>query len=140
MQASLVGYVPLNRSDIMIAYGAVEIGGKKYICPIRSVSISRARSVANLRAWNDDFKTWGPYTTMLNDFVFEDYHMFRAQSRMLSYSTPNAVPISSSPFPQIPAKSLSRGLTPRLPTVWLPPYSSSAEPSRSVLYRHVAKP
>jgi VWFA-related protein len=105
MQASLVGFVPLNRSDIMIAYGAVEIGGKKYICPIRSVSISRARSVANLRAWNDDFKTWGPYTTMLNDFVFEDYHMFRAQSHMLSYSTPNAVPHDGTAEPSAAAPS-----------------------------------
>jgi VWFA-related protein len=90
MQADLGGFVPLNRSDIMIAYGPVEIGGKTYICPVRSVSISRARSVPTLREWNDEFKTWGPYTTMLNDFVFEDYHVFRGQSRILSYSVPDA--------------------------------------------------
>lgn len=105
MQADLGGFVPLNRSDIMIAYGPVEIGGKKYICPIRSVSISRARSVATLREWNDDFKTWGPYTTMLNDFVFEDYHMFRAQSRMLNDSTPNALPHDGTSEPSASAPS-----------------------------------
>jgi VWFA-related protein len=105
MQAYLGGFVPLNRSDIMIAYRAVEIGGKKYICPIRSVSISRARSVATLRAWNDDFKTWGPYTTMLNDFVFEDYHMFRAQSRMLSDSTPTAAAHDGTSEPSAAAPS-----------------------------------
>jgi len=30
---------PILRSDIMVEYGTVEIGGKTYICPIRSVSI-----------------------------------------------------------------------------------------------------
>ena len=37
-----------------------------------------------LWAWNEGFSTWGPYATMLNDFTFDDYHMFRADSRMLS--------------------------------------------------------
>jgi VWFA-related protein len=105
MQADLGGFVPLNRSEIMIAYGPVEIGGKTYICPVRSVSISRARSVPTLRAWNDDFKTWGPYTTMLNDFVFEDYHMFRAQSRMLSDSTPTAAAHDGTSEPSAAAPS-----------------------------------
>ena len=99
MQADLGGFVPLNRSDIMIAYGPVEIGGKTYICPVRSVSISRARSVPTLREWNDEFKTWGPYTTMLNDFVFQEYHVFRGQSRMLTYSTPGASAQDETPEP-----------------------------------------
>ena len=104
MQADLRGgFVPLKRSDIMIAYGPVEIGGKTYICPVRSVSISRARSVPTLREWNDEFKTWGPYTTMLNVFVFEDYHVFRGQSRMLSYSAP-ALDGSSEPSAAAPSQ------------------------------------
>ncbi len=32
---------PQTRSDIMIEYGPVEIGGKTYFCPVRSVSIVR---------------------------------------------------------------------------------------------------
>ena len=103
MQADLGGFVPLNRSDIMIAYGGVEIGGRTYICPVRSVSISRARSVPTLREWNDEFKTWGPYTTMLNDFVFEEYHVFRGQSRMLSYSAP-ALDGTSEPSAAAPSR------------------------------------
>jgi VWFA-related protein len=99
MQADLEGFVPLDRSDIMIAYGPVEIGGKRYICPIRSVSISRARSVPTLREWNDEFKTWGPYTMMLNDFVFQEYHVFRGESRMLTYSTPGASARGETPEP-----------------------------------------
>jgi hypothetical protein len=39
---------PLDRSSIMIEYGPVELGGKTYICPVRSISISRGRSVVSL--------------------------------------------------------------------------------------------
>ena len=35
-------------SNIMIEYGPVEIGGKTYICPVRSVSISRGKIRAHL--------------------------------------------------------------------------------------------
>jgi VWFA-related protein len=75
---------PQTRSDIMIEYGPVEIGGKTYFCPIRSVSIVRGREVRVLREWDEAFRTWGPYGTMLNDVSFDDYHMFRSESRMLT--------------------------------------------------------
>jgi len=88
MEADLQGFVPLDQSDVMIAYGPLEIGGKTYICPVRSVSMWRARSVPTLWEWNEGFNTWGPYATMLNDFTFDDYHMFRAGSRMLSDFSP----------------------------------------------------
>jgi VWFA-related protein len=80
---------PETRSDIMIEYGPVEIGGKTYFCPIRSVSIVRGRSVGVLREWDESFRTWGPYGTMLNDVSFDGYHMFRSESRMLTGFTPS---------------------------------------------------
>jgi hypothetical protein len=86
--ADLKSSTPLVRSDIMIEYGPVRIGGKTYICPVRSVSISRGRSVIPLTEWDESFRTYGPYTTMLNDVAFERYHMFRAKSRMLSSFNP----------------------------------------------------
>jgi VWFA-related protein len=86
--ADLKSTAPLLRSDIMIEYGSVEIGGKTYICPVRSVSISRGRSVIPLTEWDESFRTYGPYTTMLNDVAFEQYHMFRAKSRMLTGFNP----------------------------------------------------
>jgi VWFA-related protein len=86
--ADLKSTTPLVRSDIMIEYGPVEIGGKIYICPVRSVSISRARSVISLTEWDETFRTYGPYATMLNDFAFGRYHMFRAKSRMLTGFNP----------------------------------------------------
>jgi hypothetical protein len=86
--ADLKSSTPLVRSDIMIEYGPVEIGGKTYVCPVRSVSISRGRSVIPLTEWDESFRTYGPYTTMLNDVAFEQYHMFRAKSRMLTGFNP----------------------------------------------------
>ena len=86
--ADLKSTTPLVRSDIMITYGPVEIGGRTYICPVRSVSISRGRSVTVLTEWDESFRTYGPYTTMLNDVAFERYHMFRAKSRMLTGFNP----------------------------------------------------
>jgi hypothetical protein len=83
VEADLQGFVPLDRSEIMIAYGPVEIGGKTYICPIRSVSIWRARSVPTLSEWDESFRTWGPYATMLNDISFDKYHIFRSESRLI---------------------------------------------------------
>ena len=84
VEAELKGFVPLKQSDIMVSYGPVAIGGKMYILPARSVHIWRKRTVPVLEEWNAGFNTWGPYTTMLNQFTFEDYHMFRGESRMLS--------------------------------------------------------
>ena len=86
--ADLKSTTPLVRSDIMIEYGPVEIGGKTYICPVRSVSISRGRSVTPLTEWDETFRTFGPYATMLNDVAFERYHMFRAKSRVLTDTPP----------------------------------------------------
>jgi VWFA-related protein len=83
VQADLKSTTPLIRSDIMIEYGPVEIGGQQYICPIKSISIMRARTVAILTALGDSFRTYGPYATVLNEIAFNDYHMFRVKARML---------------------------------------------------------
>ncbi len=79
-------------SEVMIEYGPVEIAGKSYICPVRSLSISRGRSVAVLSEtlngrektqWYESFRTYGPYATVLNDITFDAFHMFRTDSHML---------------------------------------------------------
>ncbi|MGB7190647.1 MAG: VWA domain-containing protein [Acidobacteriaceae bacterium] len=84
LEADVNGFVPLGRSDIMVAYGPVKMGGETYICPVRSVSIWRARQVIPLREWDESFRTWGPYASMMNEFTFNKYHMFRAESRVLA--------------------------------------------------------
>ncbi len=86
--ADLKSTTPLVRSDTVVEYGPMEIGGKSYICPLKSVSISRARSVTVLTEWDESFRTYGPFATLLNDVVFANYHMFRAKSRMLTGFNP----------------------------------------------------
>jgi VWFA-related protein len=87
-QVDLKSTTPSTRSDIMIEYGPVEIGGKTYFCPLKSVSIMRSRSVRVLTEWGEGFRTWGPYGTMLNDISFDQYHLFRSESRVLTGLTP----------------------------------------------------
>ncbi len=82
--ADLQSTTPLTRSDIMIEFGPVEIAGKTYICPLRSVSIVRARSVRGLTNWNESFRAYGPYATLLNDISFDRYHIFRSDAQMLT--------------------------------------------------------
>jgi VWFA-related protein len=88
LQSDLKSTTPIVRSDIMIEYGPVEIGGKTYVCPLRSVTIMRARSVRVLTDWDETFMAYGPYVTMLNDISFDRYHIFRSESHVLTDSTP----------------------------------------------------
>ena len=81
--ADLQAFPPVTLSDIMITYGPVEIGGKTYICPLRSVSIMRSRSVTVLMDGDEGFRTYGPYATMVNDITYGGYHMSRAESRLM---------------------------------------------------------
>lgn len=82
-ESDLPGFVPTKRSDIMVGYGPMEIGGKMYVVPLRSVNIWRSRSVTMLLQWNVGFATWGPYETQMNVFTFDQYHMFRGKARVL---------------------------------------------------------
>jgi hypothetical protein len=72
----------------MVEYSPIEIGGKTYYCPLRSVSMNRARSVRVLSNRDESFRSYGPYLTMLNDVSFDRYHMFRSESHILTGFTP----------------------------------------------------
>jgi hypothetical protein len=83
MEADLQPRLPLNHSDIMVEYGPVVLGDTTSICPLRSVSISRERTVVELREWGEHFKVYAAFETVLNDMTFEHYHLFRSTSRVL---------------------------------------------------------
>jgi VWFA-related protein len=89
LRADLKSTTPIARSDIMIEYGPVEIGGMSYICPLRSVTIMRARSVRVLSNSDEAFMAYGPYINMLNDIRFDRYHIFRSESHVLNEFTPS---------------------------------------------------
>jgi VWFA-related protein len=75
--------VPLIRSHIMVEYGPEELGGKTYICPQRSVEISRGRSERQLYEWGMVFSLYSYFETMINDVTFGGYHKFGSEARML---------------------------------------------------------
>ncbi|HEY1895032.1 MAG TPA: VWA domain-containing protein [Terracidiphilus sp.] len=75
--------VPLIRSQIMVEYGPEELGGKTYMCPQRSVNISRGRSERELHEWDMVFSLYGYFETMINDVTFGGYHKFGSESRIL---------------------------------------------------------
>jgi VWFA-related protein len=83
VQADLEPRLPLERSDVMVEYGPVIIGGNTYICPARSVSISRQRTIMDIHEWGENFKVYAPFKTILSDMAFAEYRKFNSTSRML---------------------------------------------------------
>jgi len=75
--------LPVRDAAMMVEYGPVEIGGKTYICPRRSVVIMRGRTVSTLTVWDQTFDIYAPYETLLSDITYNDYHRFGSEARML---------------------------------------------------------
>jgi VWFA-related protein len=95
LEADLKPADKIVTSDILVEYGPVEIGGKTYVCPVKSVSISDAPALASnafdIQRYRggtilEHDKQTAPVhlRTSLNDVVFEQYHLFRADARMLA--------------------------------------------------------
>jgi hypothetical protein len=74
--------VPLIRSQVMVEYGLEELGGKTYICPQRSVDVSRGRSERELYEWGMAY-LYSYFETMINDMTFGGYHKFGSETRIL---------------------------------------------------------
>jgi hypothetical protein len=84
---------PFVVSDVMVEYGPVEIAGKAYICPLHSVSLATERTEITIAGRDPSQGTVlegseketvpGPNLIKLNDVEFADYHVFRAEVRML---------------------------------------------------------
>ena len=77
------------QSDIMVEYGPVEIGGKTYICPLRSVSMAMGASEL-MRTIGPGEYAPSPEATLLNDVTFGDYRVFRSESRILIGDIPGS--------------------------------------------------
>lgn len=74
---------PIVRGDIMVQYGPVEIGGKTYICPVRSVSVAEGRTAIVQQERIQGTSTSRAETILLNDVAFGNYHVFRSESRIV---------------------------------------------------------
>ena len=66
---------------------AVNIGGKSYICPMKSVAVAKRRLPEKLSGTiSSTAISHGPIVTELNDTLFDQYHLFRADTRILTDS------------------------------------------------------
>jgi len=83
---------PIFRAEIMVEYEPVEIGGKMYICPRKSVTITTAISPVvgpngcAGRAIQADClppHVYRPKVTAINNTVYDSYHVFRSEARIL---------------------------------------------------------
>jgi hypothetical protein len=83
IQADLEWRQPLEQSNVMVEYRPVVRKAKTFICPWRSVSISRQRRTMLISEWGEGFRVYAPFETLLNEQRFEKYHVFGSTSRIL---------------------------------------------------------
>jgi hypothetical protein len=100
LKTDLQPALPMERNDVLVEYAPVEIGGKTYICPVKSISITKTEALMfhGYAFWvnkkgNPDCSVdcklkqtetvSEPKVTALNDVVFDSYHLFRGEVRML---------------------------------------------------------
>jgi hypothetical protein len=89
LKADLDTNLPIYRADIMVEYGPVSIGGRSYISPVKSVSISTAMEVISKGIVGHDGHIFyndiagKPKVTAINDVVFDTYHVFSTDMRVL---------------------------------------------------------
>jgi hypothetical protein len=79
------------KADLLIEYGSVEIGQRNYICPLKSVALSVVRipvhtSEANFGLFvkEADPAESNSFRMRVNDTRFTRYHVFRAETRLIT--------------------------------------------------------
>ncbi len=82
LKADMEASDPISQSSIAVDYGPVEIGGVTYICPLRSISLGLAPIQIELHPHTG--AAAGPKRRSMNDVQFSEYHLFRAETRILT--------------------------------------------------------
>jgi hypothetical protein len=100
MVADLAPGDPGTRAGLLVEYGPDEIGGSTYICPLRSVALSLVWQMRlQKNQLTGDTMVRGPLQTRVNDVAFKDYHLFRAEMRILPDSEADPQSKPSAPAP-----------------------------------------
>ena len=85
VEAVLAPGAPLTKASIMVEYDAVEIGGKSFICPLRSVALAQKHVFQEtLGARPAAAFDRGPLKTFLNDVAFGHYHRLGSEMHILN--------------------------------------------------------
>jgi hypothetical protein len=105
---------PIFQAAIMVEYEPVEIGGKVYICPRKSVSITTATApiyrqecAGGVGVMTTDCTPTAarPKETAINDTAYDSYHVFRSEVRIVpdgeaeDKATPETPTPAASPKP-----------------------------------------
>jgi VWFA-related protein len=115
---------PIGQADIAVEYGPVAIGGKTYFCPVRGIALAKspdlkavqnalipspaagaARTAPTLQRASLASIAEGPRQTLLNDVAFREFHLFRADSKLIvgnetsaaSHTAASSLPASTAP-------------------------------------------
>jgi VWFA-related protein len=116
VEADMKSTDPIVKAAIMVEYGSVEIGGKSYICPVRSVSSTRAQTLQLDPVYKMPLaREMQPLKNSISDVAFENYHVFRSESHVLAGD--DAEPAGAEP---------SAGIAPSNSNKAAPPAESSA--------------
>jgi VWFA-related protein len=112
---------PIGQADIAVEYGPVEIGGRTYYCPVRGTALAQAPDLKALQGALSPPLSAGstgtfpslqkaslssiaqePRQMLLNDVAFREFHLFRAESKVVTgnegegASHPSAPPLAAS--------------------------------------------
>jgi len=77
MEADPKDSAGFKRAAILVEYGQVEIGGSRFVCPVRSLALSMAINNAQA-SLGDEPTEW------LNETLFTGYHHFASTTRILT--------------------------------------------------------
>ncbi|WP_348264480.1 hypothetical protein P8935_08085 [Telmatobacter sp. DSM 110680] len=104
---------PIYGAKVMVEYGPVELGGREYLLPAKSVSISVAPVPVMIQDGHctDGACTHGlfvhPKDTVVRDTIYTSYHAFRGDTRILptdAFDKDADSPSSAESQPGIPRK------------------------------------
>lgn len=151
--ADLTKSDPLAKADLMVEYGPVQLGGKTYFCPVKSISVSVAPmqgtqqggAPVNLNQTpmymhgnstvvnnNGGVRSDVPLQTMVNEVVFDQYHLFRADVKILAAgNSPPASAPGAPASPSIAPPAVATPVTPAQPSAPSKTASSNPAPSPS---------
>ena len=156
---------PISKANLMVVYGPVALGKRTFFCPLKSVSVTvaplqlhrpkslpgatiPALSGATQMQVQDNSAEDAPLQTMVNEVVFDQYHLFSSESRMLiggnsasgptpeaSANAASAPELSSSatiPAPALTNAEISVAAPSDHPQTPLVPPAASSEPGFSL--------
>ena len=123
LEADLKTGDPLSRVATTVDYGPVKIGDRTFICPVRSLAITRENPTLN--GHPTDFPT-----LLVNETSFANYHRLGATVRIISGATEpgSAEPADKNPLAQQPETQAAENSVPPTPAVSALPEPATVAP------------